>query len=372
MSSTIGTSLRCTVFGQSHSEAIGCVIEGFPAGFKPDFDELRAFMARRAPGHAAWSTPRKEADEFRVLAGLNPDGVTCGAPIACSIENTNTRSQDYDQLRRVPRPGHADYTAQLRYGGHQDVAGGGHFSGRLTAPLCFAGGLCAQLLAAHGVAIGAHLAEVASIADKPLPSWDGTRASQERLAEALASVARKPFPTIDDEAGRAMQRAIEDARTSLDSVGGIIGCAVTGFEAGVGSPMFDGLENLLARALFGIPAVKGLSFGDGFEAARSRGSLNNDPYGLVDGECAPLTNHAGGILGGISTGAPLTFSVAIKPTASIGQKQASVDLEAGRPQSLIIKGRHDPCIAPRAVPVVEAVTALVCLDALITWPPTHL
>lgn len=372
MSSTIGTTLRCCVFGQSHSEAIGCVIEGFPAGFKPDFDELRAFMARRAPGQTPWSTPRKEADEFRVLSGLNPEGVTCGTPLACLIENTNTRSQDYDQLRRVPRPGHADYTAQLHYGGYQDVAGGGHFSGRLTAPLCFAGGLCAQYLAGCGVTIGAHLAEVASVADKPLPLWDGTRASQERLTKVLTSVAQKPFPAIDDEAGRAMQQAIENARQSLDSVGGIIGCAVTGFAAGVGSPMFDGLENLLARALFGIPGLKGLSFGDGFAAAKSRGSLNNDPYGLVDGACTPLSNHAGGILGGISTGAPLTFSVAIKPTPSIAQEQASVDLETGHPQSLIIKGRHDPCIAPRAVPVVEAVTALVCLDALITWPPTHL
>ncbi|MEY8436683.1 chorismate synthase [Atopobiaceae bacterium 24-176] len=369
MSSTIGNRVRCTVFGQSHSPAIGCVVEGLPAGFAPDMERLARFMARRAPGQGPWSTPRKEADAPRFVSGLNPAGKTCGAPLCAVIENTNTRSQDYAELAHVPRPGHADWPAQARWGGHQDVAGGGHFSGRLTAPLCVAGGICLQMLEQAGVRVAAHLLEVAGIADTPFAWRSCDMGEKDALARQMDALEGALFPVIDLEAGAAMQAAVETARRDLDSVGGIVECVATGLPAGLGSPMFDGIENLLARAVFGIPAVKGLEFGSGFASARMRGSDHNDPYGWGEKGLKPTKNDAGGILGGLATGAALRFSVAIKPTSSIGRAQASVDLAIGAPSTLRVKGRHDPCIAPRAVPVVEAVCALVLMDALVTFSP---
>ena len=369
MSSTIGNQVRCTVFGQSHSPAIGCVVEGLPAGFAPDLERLSRFMARRAPGQGPWSTPRKEADVTRFVSGLNPAGETCGAPLCAVIENTNTRSQDYAELARVPRPGHADWPAQKRWGGHQDVAGGGHFSGRLTAPLCVAGGICLQMLEQKGVRIAAHLSEVAGVADEPFAFRACDAQGTSALAAQMDALEKADFPAIDPAAGAAMRKAIEAARRDLDSVGGVVECVAAGLPAGVGSPMFDGIENLLSRALFGIPAVKGLEFGSGFAAARMRGSDHNDPYGWGAAGPASFFVGAGGILGGITTGAPLRFAVAVKPTSSVGRPQASVDLATGSPATLQVKGRHDPCIAPRAVPVTEAVCALVLMDALVTFSP---
>lgn len=357
MSSHIGKNITVSIFGQSHSQAIGAVIDGLPAGFAVDMEKVRAFMARRAPGRAAYATARKEADEPILLSGL-ADGKTCGAPLAMLIQNGDTRSKDYEQLRDIPRPGHADYTANLRYGGFQDVRGGGHFSGRLTAPLCFAGAICLQMLEQRGVLIGAHIASIAGVADTPF-------CPTQICPEELRSVSAKPFAVISDDAGAAMQEKIAAAKAELDSVGGIIECAAIGFPAGVGDPMFDGLENRLAAALFGIPAVKGLEFGAGFAAAQMLGSQNNDPFFFEGDRVLTKTNHAGGILGGISTGMPLLFRLAFKPTPSIARAQDSVSLSQGEPRKLEIAGRHDPCIVPRAVPVVEAVAAIVLLDALL-------
>ena len=370
MPSTFGNALRVTVFGQSHSQAVGCVVEGLPSGHVVDMEALGRFMARRAPGQGPWTTPRKEADLPRIVSGLNPRGATCGAPLAIVIENTNTRSRDYDNLMAVPRPGHADYTAWAKWHGNQDVPGGGHFSGRLTAPLCAAGGIALQMLAERGVRVGAHLLSVADVRDEPLCALDNAPASQVRLQGQLDALTDgRTFPTIDAEAGKAMLAAIDDARRELDSVGGVVECVATGMPAGVGSPMSDGIENLIARAAFGVPAVKGVEFGRGFEAARLRGSEDNDPYRMVDGAVTPVTNNAGGALGGITTGAPVLFRMALKPTSSISRPQESVDLTSGSDATLEVHGRHDPCVATRAVPVAEASCALARRDARLSYPP---
>ena len=365
MSSISGEKLKISVFGQSHSDAIGVVMDGLPAGESINVPELRRFMARRAPGRAVYSTQRKEADEFEILSGLlssEEDGstvVSCGAPVCAVIRNRDQRSRDYEELKRVPRPGHADLTAEIRYRGFQDVRGGGHFSGRLTAPLCFAGGAAKQLLEKRGIYIGAHIESIGGINEKRYDPLGLTR-------EELLSASGRDFPVKDRETGEKMKALIEEARMDCDSVGGIIECAVLGLPAGLGDPMFDGLENRLAKAIFGIPAVKGLEFGEGFGAASMRGSEHNDPYRMrEDGSIGFESNHAGGILGGISTGMPVVFRLAVKPTPSIGKPQDSVDLKDRINRELSVKGRHDPCIVPRAVPVAEAVTALVIYDMLL-------
>ena len=356
MSSEFGNLLKISVFGQSHGRAIGVVVDGLPAGEFIDLDELNEFLARRKPGKSPLSTTRKESDAPLFLSGLE-NGVTCGAPLCAVIENSDQHSSDYDALRDKPRPGHADYTAYVKWGGHADMRGGGHFSGRLTAPLCIAGGIAKQILARRGVFVGARLKEVAGIPDAPFP----LRPS----AELFQEVAAKAFPVLDDGAGERMRAAILAAREDLDSVGGIVECAATGLPAGLGDPMFDGVENRLAAALFGIPAVKGLEFGAGFDAARLRGSENNDPFVLDHGAVAAESNRAGGILGGITTGMPLLLRAAFKPTPSIARPQRTVRLSTMEETDLEIRGRHDPCIAHRAVPVVEAVTAAVLLDLLL-------
>lgn len=370
MASTFGRALRVTVFGQSHSPAIGCVVEGVPAGFAPDLTRLRSFMARRAPGRAAWATPRAEADDVRVLSGLNPKGETCGAPLALIIENTNTRSGDYENVLGVPRPGHADFTAQAKWGGHQDIPGGGHFSGRLTAPVCAAGGIALQLLAERGVRIAAHVAQIGERHDEPFDALRTDEAARRHLVAQIDALEDgRRFPALDDEATREMIATIEDVRASGDSVGGAIECVAVGMPAGVGEPMFDGIESAVARIAFGIPAIKALEFGRGTEVAGRRGSENNDPYGMVDGAVRPLKNDAGGNLGGITTGAPVLFRLSVKPTPSIGREQRSVDLATLSDTTLSVRGRHDPCIVPRAVPVAEAVMALALLDSWLAFPP---
>lgn len=359
MSSTIGSTLKLSLFGQSHSPAIGCVLDGLPAGIALDLDALAVFMARRAPGTSDTATPRKEADALEIVGGI-VDGRTCGAPFAAIIRNTNTRSGDYDELRRKPRPGHADLTAQARFGGWQDVAGGGHFSGRLTAPLCAAGGVAKQALEVMGVRIAAHIASLGpeGIADKPLNPMEPDDAQFKAILE-------HELPCIDAEAAIRMREAILAARNALDSIGGIIECAAYGMPAGVGDPMFGGIENRIAALAFGIPAVKGVEFGVGFEAAGLRGSQNNDAFEMTGNGPASASNRAGGILGGITTGAPIIWRMAVKPTPSIAQPQRTVDLAARKDAELSIRGRHDPCIAPRAVPVAEATCALALLDALL-------
>jgi len=356
MSSEFGKTLKISVFGQSHGKAIGVNIDGLPAGESIDLDALNAFMARRKPGKSPLSTSRKEADAPVFLSGLE-NGVTCGFPLCAIIENGDQHSSDYDELREKPRPGHADYTAWVKWHGAADMRGGGHFSGRLTAPLCIAGGIAKQILARRSIFVGAHLLEVAGIPDQPFPLRPD--------AALFDAVAAKAFPVLDDGAGERMQAAILAARKDGDSVGGVIQCAAVGLPAGLGDPMFDGLENHLAAALFGIPAVKGLEFGAGFAASRCRGSENNDPFTVEDGLVVTTSNHAGGILGGISTGMPLVFQLAMKPTPSISKPQHTVSLPNMEDAELVVRGRHDPCIAHRAVPVAEAVTAAVLLDVLL-------
>ena len=360
MSSYLGKNLHVSVFGQSHAPAIGVTVDGLPAGEAVDLEALDAFLARRAPGKDPTATPRKEADKPRILCGLS-QGKTCGAPLAAIIENTNTRSRDYARLKDVPRPGHADYTAQVRYGGFQDVAGGGHFSGRLTAPLCIAGGIALQILARRGIQIAAHIRSVGAAEDRPFDPMG-------EKAETLTALSRAEFPVLRPEAEAAIRGEIMAAKAEGDSVGGVVECTVQGLPAGVGDPMFGGMEGRLAAAVFGIPAVKGVEFGEGFAVARLRGSQNNDPYTVKNGAVTAASNHAGGILGGITDGMPLVLRAAFKPTPSIGRAQDSVSLSRGEPETLTVEGRHDPCIVPRAVPVVEAVTALVVLDALLDSP----
>ena len=349
MSSAYGENLKLSIFGQSHGPAIGMVLDGVPAGLPVDEEQLNAFLSRRAPGQNSWSTTRKEADAPEFLGGIL-DGYTCGAPIAAVIRNTNTRSGDYENLKSCPRPGHADYTAQIKYGGFQDAAGGGHFSGRLTAPLCIAGGLCKQWLEEMGIRIGAH---ITAIADQTAPGFDP-------VAPQLGQVGQL-FPTLSSDATERFQAVIEKARKEGDSVGGKVECAVTGLPAGIGEPMFGGVESRIAQIIYGIPAVKGLQFGD----TQTTGSENNDAYCIENGCVRTATNHCGGILGGITNGMPLLLQVQFKPTPSIYKAQASVDLCAGTETSLQVQGRHDPCIVPRAVPVVEAATAIAIYDLIL-------
>lgn len=357
MSSIYHGQLTVSIFGQSHAPAIGVTVDGLPAGEAIDLEELQAFLRRRAPGTGDWSTPRKEGDQAEFLSGLD-QGHTCGAPLAAIIRNTNTRSKDYSNLRDIPRPGHADFTAQVKYGGFQDVAGGGHFSGRLTAPLCIAGGICKQILARQGIYVGAHIAAIGGIPDSPYDPVDLTQ-------EALLAPGEKRFPVADEAAGEAMQAAIAAAKADLDSLGGLIECGVIGLPAGLGDPMLDGMENRIARLVFAIPAVKGVEFGAGFAVANRRGSQNNDPFYMDGDQVKTRTNHAGGILGGITNGMPLVFRAAVKPTPSIAQPQDSVSLSRREDTKLEIHGRHDPCIVPRAVPCVEAAAAIAVYDALL-------
>ena len=357
MSCNLGNNVKITIFGQSHSEAIGVVIDGLPAGFEIDMDKVAAFMARRAPGNSSLSTPRKEADEVKIISGV-VDGITCGAPLCAIIENTNTRSGDYSKLRTLPRPSHSDFAAMLRHGGFNDIRGGGNFSGRLTAPLCFAGAVCMQMLEEKGIRIGAHISSIGKVQDS---RFDPVNVGSADFDSLLA----KPFPVIDDKQGELMRKEILDAKADGDSVGGTIECAIIGLLAGIGDPIFDGMENRISAAVFGIPAIKGIEFGSGFEGSTLRGSENNDPFTAENGKITTVTNNHGGILGGITSGMPLVFRCAVKPTPSIGKEQQTVNTETGAEETLVIGGRHDPCIVPRAVPCIEAAAAVVIADYLL-------
>ena len=356
MSSTYGEHLKLSIFGQSHGPAIGMTLDGIPAGLPVDLEKLQAFMNRRAPGQNEQSTTRKESDHPEILAGI-VDGYTCGAPIAAVIQNTNTRSGDYNNLKDCPRPGHADYPAQIKYGGYQDVAGGGHFSGRLTAPLCIAGGLCKQWLENMGIQIAAHIVAIGGVVDEPGVYLD--------WANPDLSLINNDFPVLNKDAGDKMKEVIAEAKANGDSVGGLIECIATGLPVGLGEPMFGGMESKIAQIVYGIPAVKGLNFGSGFAGAYMRGSENNDQYYIEDGRVRTKRNFAGGILGGITNGMPLVFEVAIKPTPSIAMAQKSISLSTMSETELTIKGRHDPCIVPRAVPVIEAAAAIAIYDAVL-------
>ena len=348
--------MRYSLFGESHGPAIGIVLQGVPSGLELDMDFIGAEMARRAPGKSPLATARSEKDAVRIISGVF-EGRTCGTPLCGIIENTDTRSRDYAATRYLARPGHADFTAHLRYQGFEDYRGGGHFSGRLTAPLVFAGAVAKLLLRQKGVEILARIKETAGVADVPL---DLARPD----VEALRAAGRKDFAVVDDARGEAMQKAILEARAEGDSVGGVIECFALNLPAGRGGPDFDdNIETAIARHVFAVPAVKGLAFGSGFGLASMRGSEANDAFLPGEG-IHTRTNHNGGINGGISNGMPVVFSVVIKPTPSIGKEQDTVNMSTGEAARLVINGRHDPCILPRAVPVIEAACALALSEVM--------
>ena len=346
--------MKYTIFGESHGPAIGVVLEGVPPGLALNLDAVRFDLARRAPGRNALSTARREADEPHILSGLF-QGHTTGAPLCAVIENTDTRSGDYERTKNLARPGHADYPAHVRYGGFQDYRGGGHFSGRLTAPLVFAGGVAKQLLAQRGIFVGAHISTIYGVNDDPLEDW-----------ESLRACAAKDFPVLSDEKGAEMREAILEAKNEQDSVGGAIECGVFGLPAGAGSPDFGrNAEGIFSQYLFAVPAVKAVAFGAGTAFALMRGSEANDPlYMDGGGTVRAEQNCAGGINGGITNGMPLVFEATLRPTPSIGRRQFTVNLAARENAELELSGRHDPCVVHRAVPVLEAAAALAACELL--------
>ena len=361
MATTYGNNMHITIYGGSHDDHIGVIAEGLPQGFAFDREELLSFLARRAPGRNALSTPRKEADLPEFLSGVDNDVLT-GENLHAIIRNTSQRSSDYSNLSFVPRPSHADFAARCKYGDAVDLRGGGHFSGRLTAPLCIVGGICLQYLRAHGIRIAAHVSAIGNVTDTP---FDAVTVGDKEFS-LLAS--RSEFPVLDEQKGDEMRKVIEDAREHGDSIGGIIECAAIGLPAGLGEHMFDGVENRIASIMFGIPAIKGIEFGVGFDGVSMRGSEYNDAF-ITDGtRITTRTNHVGGILGGMTNGMPCVFRVVMKPTPSIFHEQDSVDMITMTPTKLTIKGRHDPCVVLRAVPVVEAAAAIALCDLLLDEP----
>ena len=357
MSTTYGKNIKITVYGGSHQECIGVRATGLPSGFAVDLPSLYAFMSRRAPGKNEFSTKRQEPDQPVFLSGLDGDRIN-GEELHAVIFNKNQHSGDYDNTKFVPRPSHADLAARMKYGDAVDLRGGGHFSGRLTAPLCIVGGICLQYLNSLGISIGAHIYSIGNVCDTP---FELASVDKEEL-ELLSS--RHDFPVLSAQAGEDMKSLIRSVAAEGDSVGGIIECAAIGLPAGLGEHMFDGMENRISSAVFGIPAVKGIEFGNGFACAGLKGSQNNDAIILDGDKIKTRTNNCGGILGGMTNGMPLVFRVAMKPTPSIYKEQDSVDTVSMTPVKLSIKGRHDPCIVLRAVPVLEAVTAIAIYDAL--------
>ena len=346
--------LSLSIFGESHGPAVGAVLDGFPAGIRLDEEKLLRQMARRAPGQDKSATPRRESDLPRILSGVK-EGITTGAPICAVVENANTRSGDYSP---IPRPSHADYAAHVKYGGYNDIAGGGHFSGRLTAPFVFAGALCRQLLEPEGIFVGGHVLQIGSVQDE---AFDPCRIS----ADSLRALSGEYFAVLSQTAREKMKAEIEDARLAGDSVGGTVEVAAAGLPAGWGDPMFDGVENLISRLLFAVPAVKGVEFGEGFGFAALRGSDANDCLCVENGKICTETNRCGGITGGITNGMPLLFRAAFKPTPSIGKEQRSVDLKTGKPVAFRVKGRHDPCIVPRGLPGAEAAAAIALAELML-------
>ncbi|MCI8476908.1 MAG: chorismate synthase [Oscillospiraceae bacterium] len=345
--------MRYTIFGESHGPAIGVVMEGVPAGLVLDEGAIAAQLARRAPGKSPLATARKETDAVQILSGVF-EGKTTGTPLAMVIANADQHSGDYESLRYTPRPSHGDYPGFVKSGGCLDYRGGGHFSGRLTAPLVAAGAVARQLLAPRGIAIGAHISAIYGISDAVLED-----------PEELLAVSQKEFPVLDDAKGEEMQAAILDAKEEQDSVGGSIECVVTGLPAGLGAPDFGcNVEGIFSQYLFAVPAVKGVDFGAGVAFALMRGSEANDPLVVQDGVITAKSNHAGGINGGMTNGMPVVFEVTLRPTPSIALPQESVDLRTGEEVEIAVKGRHDPCIVPRAVPVIEAAAALAACEVL--------
>lgn len=357
MKGSFGERFHLTIFGESHGPAIGVVLDGLPAGLPIDEEQIAREMARRAPGNDPTATARREGDRVRILSGVF-EGRATGTPLCGVIENANTRSGDYAELAALMRPGHADYAGRVRYRGFNDPRGGGHFSGRLTAPLVFAGSVARQLLALRGIEIGAHIAAVAGVEDA---RFDPVRVD----AATLAALRASRFPLLDPALESPMREAVQAARMDGDSVGGVIECAAVGVPAGVGSPFFGSVESVVSALAFSVPAVKAVEFGDGMGIARLRGSEANDPMRMQAGRVTALSNHNGGVTGGITDGMPVVMRVAVKPTPSIAKAQRTVNLKTGEDATLSVRGRHDPCIVPRAVPVIESVLAIALTELIL-------
>lgn len=358
MSSCWGKNLHLSLFGESHGPCVGIVIDGLPAGFEPDLNRLGEFMARRRPGGGGITTRRSEKDKVKILSGMK-NGKFCGSPLCVMIENTGFRRGDYPEKLDIPRPGHADYTAHVKYGGYEDFSGGGHFSGRLTAPLCAAGGLCMQILEQYGIHIGAHLEQVGFVTDKAFPP-DSVSEKDFEIRTVY------PLTVNNPEAGRKMGKVIRDAASDGDSIGGMVECAASGVPAGIGAPFFDTLESRISSLMFAIPGVKSVSFGGGENCISARGSGFNDSFKCEKRHVLTDGNNHGGILGGISSGMPIIVHVAFKPTPSVSKKTGTLSLTRGKCEEFSVTGRHDPCIAIRAVVCTEAVLALVLADELLT------
>ncbi|MBC2581936.1 chorismate synthase [Clostridium sp. DJ247] len=358
MSGVWGQNIQYSIFGESHGDAIGIVISGLPSGIKLDLELIKKEMQRRAPGSSDLVTPRKEEDNFEILSGYFEEHTT-GTPLCAIIRNKNIKSSDYTNLKYAMRPGHADYGGRIKYKGFNDYRGSGHFSGRITASLVFGGAIAKQILAAKGIKIISHVLSIHNVKDE---AFDLTVISDDIL-EKLSALA---FPVINEEASEAMKRCILDAKERKNSVGGIIECAVLNVPPGIGNPFFDSVESTLAHLLFSVPAVKAIEFGKGFPITEMEGSESNDPYTIEDGKIKTLTNNNGGIIGGITNGMPIVLRCAIKPTASIGLEQQTIDIVEIKNTKLKVEGRHDPCIVPRVLPVIEAVSAIGVLEQLIT------
>lgn len=357
MSGMWGNKLKVSIFGESHGAGIGITIDGLPSGLEIDMEEVLKEMARRAPGKSRLSTARKEGDQPEILSGFF-EGKTTGTPLCAVIRNSDQHSKDYGKLKDLMRPGHADYPGFIRYNGFNDYRGGGHFSGRITAPLVFAGAVCKQILNIKGINVGAHVRSIGTIYDKSFDEVELTK-------ELLDNLKINELPLLCSEKEEMMRNAILEARSDCDSVGGTIECTVIGIDAGVGNPFFDSVESTLAHLMFSVPAVKGIEFGKGFEMSELRGSQCNDEYYYDGDKVKTYTNNNGGITGGITNGMPILFKVGIKPTPSIAKKQRTIDIAENKESELIIEGRHDPCIVQRAVPVIEAVTAIGILDLVL-------
>lgn len=357
MSGMYGMNIKMAIYGESHGTSIGLVLDGVPPGLELDLDAIAKEMARRAPGRDALSTPRKEKDAFEIQSGFF-EGKTTGTPLCAMIKNSDQHSKDYSLLKDKMRPGHADYAGFVHYKGCNDYRGGGSFSGRLTAPLVFAGAVAKQALAQYGIVVGAHILQIADVQEQRL-------AATGEEESVLKSLGEKSFPVLDDNIGKKMQQRILDAKSSLNSVGGIIETMAINVPAGIGNPYFDSVESRLSHVLFSVPAVKGVDFGDGFDLAFMTGAEANDELYYDDGQVKAYSNHNGGITGGITNGMPLVFRTAIKPTPSIAREQRTISLSQHENTTLTITGRHDPCIVQRAVPVIEAVTAWTLWDLLL-------
>ncbi|MTI65309.1 MAG: chorismate synthase [Firmicutes bacterium] len=356
MSGVWGNRLKLSIFGESHGKGVGVVIDGLPAGLELDLDYMRKEMKRRAPGNKKISTSRKEKDAFNIISGYF-NNKTTGTPMCCMIENTNQKSKDYERIRNIMRPGHADYTGNIKYLGANDYRGGGHFSGRLTAPLVFAGAIAKQILLKKKIVIGSHIKSIGNISDTSFNLTDIKSVELEKLTN-------KEFPVIDDNKGREMKEEIIKAKEDKDSLGGIIETSIVNVQAGIGEPFFDSIESKLAQMIFSIPGVKGVEFGKGFDISKMKGSEANDQFYIEKENIKTDTNNNGGINGGISNGMPIIFKTAFKPTPSIGKKQRTVDISSKENIEFSIKGRHDPCIVPRALVVVESVSAIALLDLI--------